>query len=574
MAGYSSYEQGVTGFQLPAFIPQGERNHTLFKYATSLWAKENSEEELREALRVANSSNCEAPLSDSELMAIVSHVVRDYPQGRSVGYIQKSSSVRTLQHNEAISASILEGVGINDRELSKLFADIYRDRLRYVNQAKGWYAFNGSRWLTETQGGNCKAAQYMKDFIKKLLIECACIQDDSLRETKLKAANAYNQQTRREKLLKDCRSELDEDITAFDSNLNLFNVKNGTIELEPFKFREARATDMITKQAGCPYDPNANSREWNSFIKRTFAGHEELASFLQCRLSLALAGDTSKECFYILYGETRTGKSTFTETIKSVFGDYATTSQPETFAKNKRSSQQASPDYAAWQGARLVLSPEPSEDLYLSADLLKQITGGDSLPARKLNENLFVFHPFFTLFFNTNYLPNTTDQTLFTSDRVNVIKFNNVVPKTERDENLKKRLWSEESLSSVLNWLLQGLSLQKVFNLKTPKSVEREVTRYASESDRLGLFIDECCEVSTEGKPEGEYKVTVKQLYAAYKVWCTDCGCYPVERKKLLTQLSRRGYKVKNKDRIGGNNASNVLQGLRLKRSLYQVWTE
>lgn len=546
-------------FVLPSSISEGGRNNTLYKYACSLWAKDFNESALEDELLSANATVCTPPLPEAEVRDIVKHVVQDLPRGLSPEYASK----RVERIAEAIlsdsKTALFAGVGINDRELSKVFADLYRDRLRYVNEANGWYAYNGKYWLTNKQGGDGIASMLIKDFVAQLQAYTATISEDEVRTAAQKEARKYNDHRKRVGLLEDCKGELSETITAFDTNTNLFNVKNGTIELRPFKFREHRAEDLITKVAGCAYMADANTADWEGLLSRTFEGHEELRRFLQVRLAMALAGDTGLECFYILYGEPRTGKSTFTETIKSTLGDYATTAQPSTFAKSTRNSQQASPDYAALFGTRFVVCPEPNEDMVLSADFLKQVTGNDTITARHLHGEFFNFRPCFILVFNTNYLPQTTDRTLFTSGRVNVVPFLNVVPEGERDSKLKKRLECEETKSAVLNWLLQGLQVQDAFNPPIPKRVLHEVARYKEDSDRLGMFVDELCEEGAEG-----YLQDAKSLYEAYTGWCTEVGIYPVARSKFINQMQRRGYHLTKRTTFNGVQVRNVFSGIRL----------
>jgi putative DNA primase/helicase len=71
-----------------------------------------------------------------------------------------------------------------------------------------------------------------------------------------------------------------------------------------------------------------------------------------------LPGETDLECFFILYGSTtRNGKSTLTETIAYILGDYARTIQAQTLAKRPPDGSAATPDIARLKGARLVNTP-------------------------------------------------------------------------------------------------------------------------------------------------------------------------------------------------------------------------
>ncbi|MCL1882278.1 MAG: hypothetical protein FWF81_00795 [Defluviitaleaceae bacterium] len=103
----------------------------------------------------------------------------------------------------------------------------------------------------------------------------------------------------------------------------------------------------------------------------------ETARFLQKALGYALSGETALECFFIFYGDkTRNGKSTLSETIAFVMGEYARTIQPQTLSRRPADGGAASPDTARLKGARLVNVPEPEKGLELNIALVKQLTGG------------------------------------------------------------------------------------------------------------------------------------------------------------------------------------------------------
>jgi putative DNA primase/helicase len=139
--------------------------------------------------------------------------------------------------------------------------------------------------------------------------------------------------------------------------------------------------------------------------------------------------------------------------------------------------------------------------------LVKSLTGGDIITARRLFENSFEFKPQFTIFINTNYLPKVVDDTLFTSNRVNVITFDKHFSTTEQDPALKQKLITQTNISGIFNWLLEGLALYRKEGLKLPFSVIAATREYAVSSDKLQLFLDDCLEPETDGA------VTAKETY-------------------------------------------------------------
>ena len=146
----------------------------------------------------------------------------------------------------------------------------------------------------------------------------------------------------------------------------------------------------------------------------------EKVKYLQKAFGYALTGNTRYECLFILYGATtRNGKGTAMETFLRLMGDYGKTARPETIgARFQQNGSAPSEDVARLNGARFVNISEPDKKLTLSAALVKSLTGNDTITARYLHENSFEYRPQFKMFINTNYLPQITDLTLFSSGRI------------------------------------------------------------------------------------------------------------------------------------------------------------
>jgi putative DNA primase/helicase len=101
-----------------------------------------------------------------------------------------------------------------------------------------------------------------------------------------------------------------------------------------------------------------------------------------------------------------------------------------------------------------VVIPEPDKGLEINSSILKQFTGGDKFVGQNLRESLFEYYPEFTPFFNTNYIPVITDDTLFASGRIIIIPFERHFKADEQDRTLKERFRQPEAMSGILNWLI------------------------------------------------------------------------------------------------------------------------
>ena len=310
-------------------------------------------------------------------------------------------------------------------------------------------------------------------------------------------------------------------------------------------FQTHNPNDYITKISRAKYETGFSCRRWEQFINEIMCGDAETARFLQKAFGYALTGDTSLECFFILYGSTtRNGKSTLTETISYILKDYAKTAQPETVARRSSSGSAPSPDIARLKGARYVGLPEPTQGLELNAALIKQLTGGDTFTGRMLRENPVEFAPEFKIFFNTNHLPKNNDDTIFSSGRVKLIPFDRHFSPEEQDNGLKRlfRKWS--NISGILNWLIEGYRLLKAEGLTVPPKVEQSIERYRIETDIIGDFLNENL-VKADGK-----RLQTSEIYSRYSKWSKDNGYRPINNKNFVGELRKR-YEVRRDGKRG-----------------------
>ena len=122
-------------------------------------------------------------------------------------------------------------------------------------------------------------------------------------------------------------------------------------------------------------------------------------------IASCLAGHTSDEKFHIWTGTASNGKSKFIELISESLGEYAF-SVPISLLTHKRSSSgTANPELARGKGKRFGYLQEPDKGDEINVGLMKEITGGDKLTARKLFGDVFEFKPQFKLVLCCNDLP-------------------------------------------------------------------------------------------------------------------------------------------------------------------------
>ena len=445
----------------------------------------------------------------------------------------------------------------SDIGFSDLFAQLYNKELRFNVNSNSWFMYDGIRWREDT--GGVFAAEKAKEMFRILKVYAARPpKDDSQTEQRdnfLKEVLKYGNYKKRETLVKDSKSRMAIGQSVFDSNNDYFNCLNCTLNLRTLETHKHTPDDFISKVSGCEYDPDADISKWTKFISEVLQDNTEKAAYLQRICGYTLTAYTQLEKAFFLYGATtRNGKSTFTETFRSMMGDYAGVAQPETIAQSYgKNAGRATPEIAKLDGIRFLNMSEPPKNMLLDVALFKQLTGGDTLSARFLHKNDFEFRPQFKLFINCNSLPHVTDDTLFKSDRVRIITFDRHFKKNERNMNLKKELKDNQVLSSVLNWAIVGLKSFYEVGENPPECVKAATEIYKYNTDKIMQFFNDCMEQS-DNNTSGNY------AYLVYQGWCKNNN-FSFEGKHQFFTILRDREILSDTGTVSGATIHNVIMG-------------
>lgn len=125
------------------------------------------------------------------------------------------------------------------------------------------------------------------------------------------------------------------------------------------------------------------------------------------------------------YAAAAGGKSTLLELMKNLLGPLATPIQTEMLLEQRfsRSSAAASPDVVDLMGKRLVWASETGEGRRFSTDVIKRLTGADTLQGTPLQGNMMEIRPTHKMFVLANEQPTApaSDQAFW--DRAVVVNF-------------------------------------------------------------------------------------------------------------------------------------------------------
>lgn len=427
--------------------------------------------------------------------------------------------------------------GFDDTGNTERFTDMFGGKIGYYYTDKKWMLYDKIKWVYDTTG-----------FINRLI-------DRSVEAMKQEAAY-YEQQDAdmKEQFDRHCKKSrshhaktaIEKEAQHYvpiapnylDRNKMLLNSPAGVIDLNTFEVRPATPQDYFTKSVNANFDKSAKCPLWDKFLETIFDHDKDLIRYVQKAVGYSLTGSTAEQCAFFLYGTGRNGKSTFIDVIRELFGDYARNIQPETIMV--RNNNAINSDIARLKGARLVTTVEPNEGLKLNEGLLKQLTGGDIITARKLYAEEFEFKAEFKLWMATNHKPIIRGTDLGIWRRVHMIPFTVVIPENEVDRQLTEKLMEE--LDGIFVWALRGLAMYHREGLKMPHAVQQAVDEYKKEMDVVSRFLDECTEKAFAKS------VKASDLYQVYTNWCSQYGEYQMSNTKFGKEIMQKYERVRRND--------------------------
>lgn len=349
--------------------------------------------------------------------------------------------------------------------------------------------------------------------------------------------------------------------TDLDTYEMLFNCANGIIDLTTGALIPHDSSKLLTKLSPIDYlgtdcDISKHAPTWLRFLSDITCQDKELEEYLQRIIGYTLTGSVKEQVLFLLYGKGSNGKSVFLEIIKAIMGDssgYAQQADFTTFLETNNTGPRN--DVARMVGVRFLSASEAPEGKRLNETLVKQITGGDTITARFLNQEFFDFVPTLKLFLASNYRPvvSGTDHGIWR--RMQLVPFSAQFKGSNRDLSLKDKLTAE--LPAILSWAVQGCLKWQKDGLQVPKAVAAATLEYRGAMDILQGFLDDCCQID-ENNPAA--KTSAQNLFDAYLAWAQRHGHkMPMKLETFKERMESRGMVQKR------NNVGRFWQGVTLK---------
>jgi len=460
----------------------------------------------------------------------------------------------------------LTDVGNADRYVRE-----HGEALRFVGSWMKWLTWDGKRWVVDE---TLSAVHLAKETARRMLEEAAgdvelvmaavgrAAGDEEL--AKLQAERARgpkkvlewalrsHESARIEAMVKLARSTPLLAVTheQLDADPWLFNVSNGTIDLRTGKLRPHRREDLITKLAPVAFDEAARCPTWESFLSHAQHDDPEMLAFIRRHAGYCLTGAIRDHGLLFLFGPAGTGKSTYFRVLHDLLGDYARRA-PRSLLFASRGERHPT-ELATLFGVRFASCSEIDEGATFDEALVKDLTGGEAIAARRMREDFWTFAPTHKLAIGGNHKPRVRNFDDAIRRRLRLVPF--TAKPAHVDTELFEKLHAE--LPGILAWAVRGAVEWQRHGLGEPIVVQEATDEYQSEADPLREFFD------LHLVFEAEARTPRVQIRQAYEEYCKENGAAPIGANRFADALRRRGTESVNV-RVGAAT-KNGWRGVRL----------
>ena len=448
--------------------------------------------------------------------------------------IQDQSS--TIKHLDPM----LKDMSWTDTGLRNRFLQKHLHDVKYSAERERFLYFDSHKWSYDQTDMINRMLDPVINDIQKEPLE---VPEDADEEKISNARSAWIRKCKnhatKSAALKEIASYVKVTDDTFDSQTGMINTPDGIVNLASGDVRPTTYKDMVTKMT------NAGTGEYatpifDKFMQQIFPGHPELISFVLRLMGYSMLGTISEQIIIMLFGHGgqsngANGKSVLVELYRQIMNDYAVTIDPEvvTYQRSKIRDSNQDSQLANTKGSRVIVTSELERGAKLSEAIIKRLTGGETITARRLYERPIEFKPTGTLWMTTNYLPTVkgTDNGIWRR----IITVPMTAHITKKDPRLLDKLMTERD--GILHKIIEGALEYQKHGLQIPQIVNDSRRAYQEDMDTVGQFLEDMMIVTNEKKD----RVTNEQLYGIYDQWNRSYQL-SLSHQGLSKELVQRGF--------------------------------
>jgi putative DNA primase/helicase len=389
----------------------------------------------------------------------------------------------------------------NEDKLAKYLIQKHDFSTIYGKKSEELYAFDGRIVTTE------KAKAIIKTECEKILQEYC--------KTKVVG-----------EILEKIKRSTETDRKKFDEiPLNLIPLENGILDIKENKLIPFNSSYPFRFFVPVKYDSNAKCPTFLKFLEETLLPED--IPVIQEWFGFSLYRQYFIKKGLICVGAKDTGKTILLKTLIRFIGQENTCgiSLQRITAEDKFALSSL---YCKHQNVYDDLS---SKDLNNGGGF-KIVTGGGYITAEYKFGDSFTFLNYSKQTFACNKIPPIKDDDGAYIERWLPIEFLNQVPEEEQDNFLFDKLTTDQELSGILNWALEGLQ-RLLKNGKFSYTRTREQVKHLME--RSGDFLSKFAEDCLVNDPN--CKIGKEQMFEIYTLWANQTDSPRISKEQLGRRL-------------------------------------
>lgn len=423
--------------------------------------------------------------------------------------------------------------------------DAHGETIRYCPERGSWLTWNGHRWCWDTAG---QVQELARNIARALPLAERTHRKSSL---SARGLTAMTQVARTD-------PRIVAPIGRLDAHPYDLNTPAGIVDLRTGALRPADPAALCARSTTVAPDFEARPERWLRFLAQTFAGDDEMATYVQRLIGVSLVGKVLEQLLPFPFGSGANGKSTLMGAIMRILGigddGYALSAPAELLLATTHNDHPT--EIARLSGTRFVVTSELEDGQKFAEAKVKLLTGGDPVAARFMRGDYFTFLPTHTIWMPGNHQPDVRTGGPAFWRRLRLLPFLHIVPPEEQERGLESVLVDEEG-PGILAWAIRGAADYFAHGNEQPESVRIATDQYQADQDSVGRFVEENCET---GSPTAQHmSVKANSIRADYEGWCHAEGEITVSIKAFSMALQKRFNVIVEKTRGG-----RIYRGIRL----------
>jgi len=271
-------------------------------------------------------------------------------------------------------------------------------------------------------------------------------------------------------------------------------MRNGILDLRTKQLLSFSKDFILFQKMPYDYNPNAKCPVFMKYINDVLAPDD--VKVIQELLGYLLWKSYDFAAFFLFIGSGRNGKTTLLNLMRAFLGE-------KNVSSVSLHTLTSDPFAVAWLFGKLAnISGDIGASTIRNTHILKILTGNDAIQARRIYSDFITFTNYAKIIFACNDPPDfPEDKSVAFSERLKFIQFNNYFPAGDpkTDPNILKKMTTEEELSGILNWALDGLErLLKNGKFSYNKATEDNLRLYEEQANPVLGFTNKFLEVKSD----------------------------------------------------------------------------